>query len=82
MIKVQELTDPTSCINKARDNELLFVLLARDKAAPAAIRAWIDERVRLGMNKSSDAQICEAQLCALRMEMDSKQPDESQPENI
>lgn len=47
MIKSEELANPNSCLNKARNNEMLFVLLARDPAAPAAIRAWIAERKRL-----------------------------------
>ena len=38
MIKRDETDYSESCWNKARDNERLFVLLARDVAAPAAIR--------------------------------------------
>jgi len=68
VIKLQELSDPNSCLNRAKDDELLFVLLARDPAAPWAIRAWIDERVRLGKNAPDDAQIEEAEQCARRME--------------
>lgn len=69
MIKTRELTEPTSCLNKARDDELLFVLLGRDKAAPVAIFAWIEERIRLGLNKPDDAQIMEARDAALYMEL-------------
>ena len=68
MIKRDEIEDPESCLNKARDDERLFVLLARDPAAPAAIRAWIAERIRLGRNAAVDAQIQEAFDCAARME--------------
>ena len=68
MIKSKELTDPSSCLSKAKDDELLFVLLARDKAAPVAIRAWIAERLRLGKNQVDDAQILEAEQCARLME--------------
>jgi len=68
MRKLQELTDPNSCLNKAHEDELLFVLLARDPAAPVAIRAWINERCRLGKNSPDDAQIEEAEQCARRME--------------
>lgn len=64
MIKSQELTDPTSCLSKAGYSELLFVLLGRDPAAPVAIRAWVEERIRLGKNKVSDDQIKEALACA------------------
>lgn len=60
MKKCDELSDPNSCLNKAKDDEQLFVLLGRDLAAPAAVRFWIEERVRLGLNKYTDDQIAEA----------------------
>jgi hypothetical protein len=68
MKKSRELNDPGSCLNRARDNEIIFVLLARDAAAPAAIRAWAGERMRLGKNRLSDPQILEALSCADAME--------------
>ena len=34
MIKKKELSDPNSCMSKARDDEMTFVLLGRDAAAP------------------------------------------------
>ncbi len=61
MRKRDELTDPTSCMSKARDDEWTFVLLGRDKAATVAVRAWIDERIQLGKNKPDDPQIREAE---------------------
>lgn len=70
MRKQDELTNPNSCMSRARDNEMTFVLLGRDKAAPAAIRAWIDERIRLGKNQLDDEQIIEAEKCAMQMEAD------------
>jgi len=70
MIKRDEIEDHTSCFNKATDGERLFVLLARDPAAPAAVRAWIAERIRLGKNKPDDDQIREAQECAALMEVE------------
>lgn len=57
-----------SCLNRARIDEMVFVLLGRDVAAPVAIRAWIAERIRLGKNAPDDAQILEAEYCALLME--------------
>lgn len=68
MIKSRELADPDSCMSKAREDEMTFVLLGRDKAAPVAIRAWIEERIRLGKNKLDDPQIIEALECAKIME--------------
>lgn len=63
MIKRDELSDPRSCLNRAQDDEMVFVLLGRDAAAPAAISAWIAERIRLGKNRPNDAQILEAESC-------------------
>ncbi len=60
MRKRDELTDPTSCMSRAKDDEWTFVLLGRDKAAPVAVRAWIAERIRLGKNGPDDPQIDEA----------------------
>lgn len=68
MIKRDEIENTESCLSKARDDERLFVLLARDPAAPVAIRAWVAERVRLGKNTLTDDQIVEALDCAGRME--------------
>ena len=68
MIKHEEVSNSHSCLNRAHDNEMVFVLLGRDAAAPHAIRAWVDERLRLGKNLVSDEQIVEALLCADRME--------------
>jgi hypothetical protein len=67
MLKCDEIADPNSCLNKAKDDERIFVLLARDPAAPAAIRAWIGERLRTGKNQLNDPKILEAQICAHHM---------------
>jgi len=64
MRKAEELSDFTSCLNRATLDERLFVLLGRDVAAPATIRFWCDERVRLGKNAPDDPQILEARLVA------------------
>lgn len=69
MRKRDELTDPASCMSRARDDEMTFVLLGRDTAAPVVIRAWIGERLRLGKNKPDDPQIEEAEQCARTMEL-------------
>ena len=60
MLKATEMTSPTSCLNKAREDELIFVLLERDPAATVAVQAWIDERIRIGRNKPDDEKIAEA----------------------
>lgn len=68
MIKREELTNPRSCMVRANDDEMTFVLLARDVAAPVAIRAWVKERCRIGKNRYDDPQITEALDCADEME--------------
>jgi len=60
MIKRDELSDPTSCLNKARDDEWLFVVLDRDDAFPGTVRFWVGERIRLGLNKSGDDKMLDA----------------------
>lgn len=67
MRKRDELTVPGSCMNKAHERELIFVLLGRDPAAPAAIRAWIAERIRLGKNQPEDSQLLMAGIDAITM---------------
>lgn len=60
MRKRYELTDPNSCMSRAADDEMTFVLLGRDGTAPATVRFWCQERVRAGKNDSGDPQIIEA----------------------
>ena len=68
MRKRDELARPHSCINRAKDDEMTFVLLGRDAAAPDAIREWCRLRVHSGKNGPSDSQIVEALECASIME--------------
>lgn len=64
----QEKSDAQSCLNRARADEMVFTLLGRDVAAPIAIRAWIEARVRYGKNQPGDRQLIEAEQCASAME--------------
>lgn len=68
MIKSEELSDPNSYLNRAGENELLFVLLARDMAAPDTIRFWANRRIKLGKNKSTDGTILNALRIADEMD--------------
>ena len=70
MIKFEEAA--TSCLNRAGDQEMIFVLLGRDAAAPTAIRRWAEERIRLGKNAATDEQILEALHCADFMDQQRK----------
>lgn len=60
MLKCNELSDPNSCLNKADDGEMLFVLLERDFAAPETIREWVRKRVELGLNQLGDTKLVSA----------------------
>lgn len=72
MRKKDELSRPHTCMAHAHQNEMVFVLLSRDAAAPAAIRAWVAERIRLGKNVETDAQITDALACAKTMEIEGR----------
>ncbi len=61
MRKSDDLSDPNSCLNRAKDDELIFVLLGRDRAAPVAVRAWVEERIRSGKNQRTDTTILDAE---------------------
>jgi hypothetical protein len=68
MRKEDELSKEHTCMQHAHPREMVFVLLSRDAAAPAAIRAWVAERLSLGKNTETDEQIVEALECARVME--------------
>jgi hypothetical protein len=67
MLKRDELTNETSCMSKAFDDEMTFVLLGRDVAAADTIYYWIERRIRAGKNGPNDPQIQEARRCAAKM---------------
>lgn len=72
MIKRDELAMSNSCLNRAGFGEMLFILLGRDLAAPRAIRAWVQERIRLGKNEPGDEQLREALECADAIEREQQ----------
>lgn len=82
MRKRDELANPNSCMSRAEPNEMTFVLLGRDVAAPFAIREWVRARVRLGKNTYLDAQIEEALDCADQMESDRAAKNQPHPDPL
>jgi|SRR6516164_7956501 hypothetical protein len=68
MTKIDEYNLAASCFNKAKDNELMFILLERDLATPDTIRFWVKKRFDLGLNESIDTQIKEASMLANTIE--------------
>lgn len=63
MKKKHEVELPGSCLNRADDDEMIFVLLGRDVAAFETINAWIDARIKHGKNVDGDSQILGAKRC-------------------
>ncbi len=68
MKKIHELNNLDSCLNRAHDGEMIFVLLGRDVAAPTTICHWVEKRIEAGKNILSDPQIQEALKCADEMQ--------------
>ena len=60
MKKSDEIRDHNSCLNRAADDEPLFVLRAKDPCAIATVLAWINFRVATGKNKNDDPELAEA----------------------
>lgn len=60
MRKREELTNPASCMSRARDDEMTFVLLGRDSESAATVLGWIVRRILARKNKPTDPQIIEA----------------------
>ena len=60
MLKTEELADPNSCINKAANDEPVFVLRAHDPVFSKVVRFWVMERVLIGKNTIEDPEIIEA----------------------
>ncbi len=69
MLKRDEVLNPDSCLNRALDDEVVFTLLGRDEAGPATVVAWINERIRLGLNVITDPQITKAFDDAQQMQL-------------
>jgi hypothetical protein len=72
MRKCDEIANPNSCLNKARADEWIFVLLGRDESAIVAVRAWIEHRVQSGKNKRDDVKIMSAENWIKEVEAEQK----------
>jgi hypothetical protein len=74
MRKRDELVDPQSCLNRAKPDEWLFVLLGRDEDAPATVLDWIERRLRRGKNAPDDPQIVEARKWVETVQTEQREP--------
>lgn len=74
MIKRDEIANPHSCLNRAADDEPIFVLVAHDSTAPERVREWAkryEQKKRKDgrtMTKQEQMKADEAQRLALQME--------------
>lgn len=67
MTKRELIDDQNSCLNKAADDEPIFVLLGRDAAAYRAVLYWAEQRVSLGINGAGDTKVANAISVARQM---------------
>lgn len=63
MKKYIEMANKTSTLNKADNEEMLFILRAQDVTAPKVILHWITEN----FETVSESKLYDAFNCALRM---------------
>ncbi len=66
MIRRNELADPRSCINKAADDEPVFVLRGQDALAPILVRLWAD---LAELHGCPDAKTQGAKLLSMKMQV-------------
>lgn len=66
MLKRDEISNLTSCLNKSSDDEPLFVLCARDPLAPEVVRMWAKMYEQSGgrLDKSAEAWVCASRMVA------------------
>lgn len=69
MRKKDEVADPNSCLNKAKDDDILFVLKDTDQAMVDTVLYWIKRRIELGLNQQGDAKMTEAAQLANAVRM-------------
>lgn len=55
MIKRDELSNPRSCLNKAADDEPVFVFRAQDQTAPMVVEYWLEMNPDLPPEKAQEA---------------------------
>lgn len=61
-IKRDELANPNGCLNKAADDEPIFVLRANDPTAARVVRYWASMYVADKVEVSTDGVLTNAQL--------------------
>lgn len=82
MLKKDEIATPDSCLNKAKDDEPIFVLRGKDPAAPATLAKWINRRVELGLNDYGDRKTLEAANLMAEMQQYQAKLAEEEKKNV
>lgn len=52
MLKKNEVADPNSCINRAEDDEPVFVIRANDPLMPKVVQFWANEYQQMKLTLS------------------------------
>lgn len=73
MNKREMIDNPNSCLNRAHDDEPVFVLMGRDIASPGTILKWISERIQYGKNCFGDKQTEDARDVRFAMQQYQKE---------
>lgn len=66
MKRLDEINRPGSCLNKAHDDEPIFVIRAKDPVGASTVRQWAIEAERSGMH--GDDKIADARALAEDMD--------------
>lgn len=66
MRKQDEIADPNSCLNRAHDDEPLFVIRAKDELSATLVRQWAETAAMT--NAHEPEKIQEARMLAESME--------------
>lgn len=69
MLKRQEIEDPNSCLNKAADQEPIFVLRANDELAADMVRTWANKYADSKLRTQPKGAMTEAQTQKYRSAM-------------
>lgn len=64
--KREEIEDPRSCLNRAEDDEHIFVIVSHDRTGPGAVRDWAHRAKGQG---ASQEKVNGAMEAALQMEI-------------
>lgn len=60
MTKLEMISDPNSCLNKAADDEIVFTLRSKDPEAAETIRDWARRRVAHCYDEADSPKILDA----------------------